>query len=86
MRGRKAYPLRFIDITQLGHAGEAGHPQVPQDSPYTCPQELSARAVSFAMVCPAATRSTDAQRYLDQLCQVDARIARAYGLIQAFLP
>jgi transposase len=37
------------------------------------------------MVCPAAQRSDDAQRYLDQLCQVDVRIARAYGLSQAFL-
>jgi transposase len=37
------------------------------------------------MVCPAAHRSDDAQRYLDQLCQVDARIARAHGLSQAFL-
>jgi hypothetical protein len=38
------------------------------------------------MVCPATMRSADAQRYLDQLCQADACIARAYGLIQAFLP
>jgi transposase len=37
------------------------------------------------MVCPAAQRSDDAQRYLDQLCQVDVRIARAHGLSQAFL-
>jgi transposase len=37
------------------------------------------------MVCPAAHRSDDAQRYLEQLCQVDARIARAHGLTQALL-
>jgi transposase len=37
------------------------------------------------MVCPAAHRSDDAQRYLDQLCQVEARIAWAHGLSQAFL-
>jgi transposase len=54
-------------------------------SPYTRPQGPSARAVSFVMVCPAAHRSDDAQRYLDQLCQVDAHIARAHGLSQAFL-
>jgi hypothetical protein len=37
------------------------------------------------MVCPAAQRSDDAQRYLDQRCQVDVRSARAHGLSQAFL-
>jgi transposase len=37
------------------------------------------------MVCPAAQRSDDAQRYLDQLCQMDVRLARAHGLSQAFL-
>jgi hypothetical protein len=44
-----------------------------------------ARAVSFAMVRPAAKRSADAQRYLGQLCHVDTRMARAQTLIQAFL-
>jgi transposase len=37
------------------------------------------------MVCPEAQQSDDAQRYLDQFCQVDGRIARAHGLGQAFL-
>src|SRR5262245_63479109 len=37
------------------------------------------------MVCPAAKRSTEVQTYLDQLCQVDTYIARAYTLSQAFL-
>jgi transposase len=41
--------------------------------------------VSFAIVCPAATRSDDAHTYLHQLCQVDARLSRAYALSQAFL-
>jgi transposase len=41
--------------------------------------------VSFAIVCPAAKRSREAQTYLDQLCQVDAYGARAYALCQAFL-
>jgi hypothetical protein len=63
----EAFLINFI--TQLRHAGEAGHPQESQGSPYTRPQEPSARAVSFAMVCPATTRSADAQRYLDQLCE-----------------
>jgi transposase len=37
------------------------------------------------MVCPAAKRSSEAQTYLDQLCQVDASVARADALSQAFL-
>jgi transposase len=72
-------------ITQLRRAREAGHTPEAQASPYTRPQGPSARAVSFAMVCPAAKRSADAQQYLDQLCQLDTRIARADGLTQAFL-
>jgi len=72
-------------ITQLRRATDAGHPLESQRSPYTRPQGPSARAVSFAMVCPAAKRSSDAQTYLDQLCQVDASVARADALCQAFL-
>jgi transposase len=49
------------------------------------PQGPSARAASFAMVCPAAKRSREAQTYLDQLCQIDAGIAWAHGLTHAFL-
>jgi Transposase len=45
----------------------------------------SARVVAFAIVCPAAQRSTEAQTYIDQLCQVDTGLARANALIQAFL-
>jgi transposase len=37
------------------------------------------------MVCQAAKRSSEAQTYLDQLCQVEASVARAYALSQAFL-
>jgi hypothetical protein len=37
------------------------------------------------MVPLAAKRSAGAQTYLDQLRQVDARIARAHALIQSFL-
>jgi transposase len=72
-------------ITQLRRAADAGQPPESQGSPYTRWQGPSARAVSFAMVCPAAKRLHDAQTYLDQLCQGDAYIARAYALIQAFL-
>ena len=72
-------------ITRLRRASEGGYAPEVQASPYTRSQGPSARAVSFVMVCPAAQRSDDAQRYLDQLCQVDVRIARAHGLSQAFL-
>jgi transposase len=72
-------------ITQLRRAADAGHQPESQGSPYTRLQGPSARAVSFAMVCPAAKRSTEVQTYLDQLCQVDTHIARAYTLSQAFL-
>jgi transposase len=72
-------------ITQLRRAADAGLPPESQGSLYTRPQGPSARAVSFAIVCPVAKRSDDAQTYLNQLCQVDASIARAYGLSQAFL-
>ena len=37
------------------------------------------------MVCPPAQRSADAQRYLDQRCQMDAGIAQAHALTQGFL-
>ena len=74
-----------VHLTRLRRASEAGHTPEAQASPYTRPQGPSARAVSFAMVCPAAKRSADAQRYLDQLCAMDADIARAYGLSQTFL-
>jgi transposase len=41
--------------------------------------------VSFTLVCPAAKRSQDAEIYVDQLCQLDPNIARAYALSQVFL-
>jgi transposase len=72
-------------ITQLRRAADAGHPPESQRSPYTRPQGPSARAVSFVMVSPAAKRSREAQTYLDQLCQMETGIARAYGLSHAFL-
>ena len=72
-------------ITRLRRAADAGQPPESQRSPYTRPQGPSARAVSFVMVCQAAKRSAEAQTYLDQLCQMDANITRAYQLTQAFL-
>jgi transposase len=72
-------------ITRLRRTAEAGHPPESQRSPYMRSQGPSARAVSFVMVCPVAKRSAEAQTYLDQLCQVDAPIARAHQLTQAFL-
>jgi transposase len=72
-------------ITQLRRVADAGHPPESQRSPYTRPRGPSARAVSFAMVCPAAKRSRNAQTYLAQLCQMAPNVARAYVLSQAFL-
>lgn len=72
-------------ITQLQRAAVAGQPPESEGSPYTRPQGPSARAVSFAMVCQAAKRSSEAQIYPDQLCQMDASVAQAYELSQAFL-
>jgi Helix-turn-helix domain of resolvase len=65
-------------ITQLRRAADVGLPPESQGSPYTRPQGPSARAVSFTMICRAAKQSRDAQTYLDQLCQMDAGIARAH--------
>jgi hypothetical protein len=64
-------------ITSLRRASEAGLAPETQGSPYTRPQGPSARAVSFTLVGPAAKRSQDAQTYVEQLCQVNAAIARA---------
>ena len=72
-------------ITRLRRASEAGQAPEAQASPYTRPQGPLARAVSFTLVCPAAKRSPDAQTYIEQLCQVEACIARADALIQTFL-
>jgi transposase len=72
-------------ITRLRRASAGGYVPEIHASPYTRPQGPSARAVSFVMVCPAAHRSDDAQRYLEQLCAMDADIARAYRLSHVFL-
>jgi transposase len=72
-------------ITRLRRASDGGYAPEVHASPYTRPQGPSARAVSFVMVCPTAKRSADAQRYLDQLCQMDTSVARAHELSHAFL-
>jgi len=72
-------------ITRLRRAADAGESPESQRSPYTRSQGPSARAVSFVMVCPAAKRARAAQLYVDQLCAMDADIARAYRLTHAFL-
>jgi transposase len=72
-------------ITRLRRAAEAGEAPEAQASPYTRPQGPSARAVSFAWVCPEEQRSPDAQTYITQLTEVDPSIAQAYDLSQAFL-
>jgi transposase len=72
-------------ITRLRRAADAGEALERQGAPYTCAQGPSARAVSLTLVCPPAKRARAAQLYLDQLCAMDAGIARAYGLSQAFL-
>jgi transposase len=72
-------------ITRLRRAADAGQPPESQRSPYMRPQGPSARAVSFTLICPPAKRVREAQMYLDQLCAMDAGIARAYELSQVFL-
>ena len=73
-------------ITRLRRASERGYAPEVEASPSTRPQGPSARAVSFVMMCAAAHRVDDAQRYLDQLCQMDALVAQVHGLSQAFCP
>jgi transposase len=75
----------FIFCTFGADISEAGPAPETQASPYTRPQGPSPRAVSFTLVCPAAKRSQDAEIYIDQLCQLDPGIARAYAPSQAFL-
>jgi transposase len=72
-------------ITRRRRAADAGHPPESQRSPYMRPEGPSARAVSFLMVGSAAQRSAEAQTSLDQLCQLDAGIARAHELTPGFL-
>jgi len=72
-------------VTRLRRAAEVGQAPEAQISPYTRPQGPSTRAVSFTWVCPDATRTQEAQAYVEQLCQGDTPIVHAYTLTQAFL-
>jgi transposase len=72
-------------ITRLRRAADAGDPPERQGVPYTCIQGPSVRTVSLTLVCPLAKRARAAQLYLDQLCAMDAGVARAHALSQAFL-
>jgi transposase len=72
-------------ITRLRRAADAGAPPERQGPPYTSAQGPSARTVSFTLMGPPAQRVREAQLYLDQLCAMDAGVARAYELSQGFL-
>jgi transposase len=72
-------------ITTLRRTSALGQPPEQQLSPFTRPQGPSARAVSFVLVRKAAKRSTEEQTYLEQLWQLDARLAHANELTQQFL-
>ena len=72
-------------ITQLRRAADAGQPAESQGSPYTRLQGPSARAVSFAMVCPAAKRSQRGTDVSGPALPGGGSIARAHALSQAFL-
>jgi DNA-binding CsgD family transcriptional regulator len=71
-------------ITRRRRATEAGQAPEVHMSPDTRLQGPSARAVSFASVCPAAKRSLAAHTSVDQRCQVDRGLARAKTLLQVF--
>jgi transposase len=71
-------------ITGLRRASAAGRPPEGEQSPYTRPQGPSARAVSFVVRRPEK-RSRLAQRSLEHLCQVEAKLAQRYELVLAFL-
>jgi hypothetical protein len=56
------YSVRTVSrfIIQLQRSADAGLPPESRSSLYTRPQGPSARAVSCAMICPAAKQSRDA--------------------------
>jgi transposase len=63
--------------------GRAGPPD-PGLTVYSPPGTLGARHIVHSHL-PRGKRSQGAQTYVEQLCQVDAGVARANQLIQAFL-
>jgi transposase len=86
--GRCLYPCQADVLgpaTEPQTRADAGQSPESQSAPYMRPQGPSACAVSFVITCQAAKRSAEAQTYLDQLCQMHARITRAYQLTHAVL-
>jgi transposase len=72
-------------IARLRRASEAGRPPEVEQSPYTRPQGPSARSVSFLVVSRPEKRSRLGQLYLEQLCQGEPQMAKAYELARSFL-
>jgi transposase len=72
-------------IASLRRASEAGHPPEVEQSPYTRAQGPSARTVSFLMVSHPEKRSRLGRLYLEQLCQVEVKLAQLYELALSFL-
>jgi transposase len=72
-------------IANLRRASEAGHPPEVELSPYTRAQGPSARSVSFLVVSRPEKRSRLGQLYLEQLCQVETKMAQLYELALSFL-
>ena len=72
-------------ITELRRASEAGRPPEIVPSAYTRAEGPSARSVSFLLVRRHEKRSHVAQLYLEQLCEVEAKVARLDELAQSFL-
>jgi transposase len=72
-------------ITALRRASEAGRPPELETSSYTRPQGPSPRSVSFLVVSRPEKRSRLAQLYLEQLCQVETKMAQLYELALSFL-
>jgi hypothetical protein len=72
-------------LTGLRRASDAGCPPAIALSPYTRPHGPSARVVSFVVVRRPEKRSRLAQRYLEHLCQVEAKLAQLYERAVVFL-
>jgi Transposase len=81
---RRRTPAGSPSMRPYTRSGRRGRPSPPWPGSWGSAAR-PCMPTSFVMVCPAATRSADAQRYLDQLCQMEANIARAHELSHAFL-
>ncbi len=72
-------------ITELRRASEAGRPPEVEQALYSRSQGPSARSVSFLVVSRPEKRSRVARLYLEQLCQLNDKLAQLYELAVAFL-